>query len=105
MKDLQWEQRIAKKYWDKLFKEYAICDLTFYKSTSIALKRRQTNIFFKKIEWHFDGELKKKSSVGKANLNVLKRKSAQKKMVCELGKSTLAMSKVNVVKIRLSFVW
>ena len=31
-KDLEWEQRIAKKYWDKLFKEYAICDLTFYKS-------------------------------------------------------------------------
>ena len=54
-------------------------------------------IFFKKIEWHFDGELKKKSSVEKANLNVLKRKSAQKKMVFELGKLILVMSKVNVV--------
>ena len=31
-KSLSWEQRIAKKYWDKLFKEYAITDLTYYKS-------------------------------------------------------------------------
>lgn len=39
-KDLQWEQRIAKKYWDKLFKEYAICDLTFYKKNRIAFRWR-----------------------------------------------------------------
>ena len=31
-KELKWEQRIAKKYWEKLFKEYAITDLTQYKS-------------------------------------------------------------------------
>jgi protein FRA10AC1 len=31
-KSLHWEQRIAKKYWDKLFKEYAITDLTQFKS-------------------------------------------------------------------------
>ena len=31
-KDLKWEQRVAKKYWDKLFTEYAICDLTYFKS-------------------------------------------------------------------------
>ena len=31
-KNLKWEQRIAKKYWDKLFKEYAITDLTQFKS-------------------------------------------------------------------------
>ena len=34
-KELKWEQRIAKKYWDKLFKEYAITDLTQYKSKLI----------------------------------------------------------------------
>lgn len=39
-KDLEWEQRIAKKYWDKLFKEYAICDLTFYKKNRIAFRWR-----------------------------------------------------------------
>jgi len=40
LKDLQWEQRIAKKYWDKLFKEYAICDLTFYKKNRVAFRWR-----------------------------------------------------------------
>ena len=31
-KELKWEQSVAKKYWDKLFTEYAICDLTYFKS-------------------------------------------------------------------------
>ena len=35
--------------------------------------------------------------MGKVNLNVLKRKSAQKRMAFELGKSILVMSKVNVL--------
>lgn len=39
-KGLKWEQRIAKKYWDKLFKEYAICDLTQYKKNRIAFRWR-----------------------------------------------------------------
>ena len=30
-KKLGWENRVAKKYWDKLFKEYAITDLKQYK--------------------------------------------------------------------------
>ena len=34
-KKLKWEQRIAKKYWDKLFKEYAITDLTQFKSKKV----------------------------------------------------------------------
>ena len=35
-----WEQRLAKKYWDKLFKEYTICDLSLYKKNKIALRWR-----------------------------------------------------------------
>lgn len=35
-----WEQRVAKKYYDKLFKEYAICELKFYKQGKIALRWR-----------------------------------------------------------------
>ncbi|ORX62742.1 hypothetical protein DM01DRAFT_1369330 [Hesseltinella vesiculosa] len=38
--DLTWEKRIAKKYYDKLFKEYAICDLKLYKLGKIALRWR-----------------------------------------------------------------
>lgn len=39
-KNLKWEQRIAKKYWDKLFKEYAITDLTQFKKNRIAFRWR-----------------------------------------------------------------
>jgi len=39
-KQLKWEQRIAKKYWEKLFKEYAITDLTQYKKNRIAFRWR-----------------------------------------------------------------
>ncbi|CAF0883437.1 unnamed protein product [Brachionus calyciflorus] len=35
-----WEQRLAKKYYDKLFKEYCICDLTLYKQNKIAMRWR-----------------------------------------------------------------
>ncbi|KAI8970673.1 folate-sensitive fragile site protein Fra10Ac1-domain-containing protein [Pilobolus umbonatus] len=35
-----WEQRIAKKYYDQLFKEYTICDLRKYKEGKIALRWR-----------------------------------------------------------------
>ncbi|KAI7887032.1 hypothetical protein K492DRAFT_184772 [Lichtheimia hyalospora FSU 10163] len=35
-----WEHRVAKKYYDKLFKEYAICELKYYKEGKIALRWR-----------------------------------------------------------------
>nr|CAB3247054.1 protein FRA10AC1 homolog [Phallusia mammillata] len=35
-----WERKLAKKYWDKLFKEYTICDLSRYKENKIALRWR-----------------------------------------------------------------
>lgn len=35
-----WEARLAKKYYDKLFKEYCICDLTDYKYNKVALRWR-----------------------------------------------------------------
>lgn len=28
-----WEERLARKYYDKLFKEYCICDLSLYKKS------------------------------------------------------------------------
>ena len=35
-----WEQRLAKSYYDKLFKEYAVSDLSRYKENKIALRWR-----------------------------------------------------------------
>ena len=35
-----WEKKLAKSYYDRLFKEYAICDLSRYKENKIALRWR-----------------------------------------------------------------
>ncbi|XGW12986.1 hypothetical protein V3C99_013550 [Haemonchus contortus] len=35
-----WEARMAKKYYDKLFKEYCIIDLTYFKKNKIAMRWR-----------------------------------------------------------------
>ncbi|KAJ2951062.1 hypothetical protein O0L34_g5441 [Tuta absoluta] len=35
-----WEKQLARKYYDKLFKEYCICDLTRYKENKVALRWR-----------------------------------------------------------------
>ena len=39
-KAVTWEQKLAKSYYDRLFKEYAICDLSRYKENKIALRWR-----------------------------------------------------------------
>lgn len=38
--DETWEKRLAKKYYDKLFKEYCITDLSRYKENKIAMRWR-----------------------------------------------------------------
>ncbi|CAG8620590.1 9605_t:CDS:2 [Paraglomus occultum] len=38
--NMSWEQRVAKKYYDKLFKEYCIVELKYYKQDRIALRWR-----------------------------------------------------------------
>uniref|UniRef100_A0A1B6E3P6 Protein FRA10AC1 homolog n=2 Tax=Clastoptera arizonana TaxID=38151 RepID=A0A1B6E3P6_9HEMI len=35
---LSWEEKLAKKYYDKLFKEYCICDLTQFKENKVAMR-------------------------------------------------------------------
>ncbi|XP_060837479.1 protein FRA10AC1 [Rhopalosiphum padi] len=40
-----WEQKLARKYYDKLFKEYCICDLSLYKKSQVAMR------------WQTEGEL------------------------------------------------
>lgn len=35
-----WEQQLAKKYYDKLFKEYCICDLSRYKENKVGMRWR-----------------------------------------------------------------
>ncbi|XP_059488153.1 protein FRA10AC1 homolog isoform X2 [Neocloeon triangulifer] len=35
-----WGEKLAKKYYDKLFKEYCICDLSRYKENKVALRWR-----------------------------------------------------------------
>lgn len=41
--DKSWGQRLAKKYYDKLFKEYCISDLTRYKQNQFAMRWRTEN--------------------------------------------------------------
>lgn len=40
---VSWEERLAKKYYDKLFREYCICDLSMYKENKIANRFRIEN--------------------------------------------------------------
>lgn len=42
-----WEEEIAKKYYDKLFKEYCICDLTYYKYNKVRFSFFPLVIFLK----------------------------------------------------------
>ncbi|KAH7570657.1 hypothetical protein JRO89_XS05G0151900 [Xanthoceras sorbifolium] len=39
-KDFSWEQRLVKRYYDKLFKEYCIADMSHYKRGKIGLRWR-----------------------------------------------------------------
>ncbi|KZT29826.1 hypothetical protein NEOLEDRAFT_1055665 [Neolentinus lepideus HHB14362 ss-1] len=39
-KQLSWEQQIAKKYYDNLYREFAVCNLKHYKSGNFALRWR-----------------------------------------------------------------
>ncbi|CAO2817398.1 unnamed protein product [Amaranthus hypochondriacus] len=41
--DPSWEQRLVKRYYDKLFKEYCIADMSKYKSGKIGLRWRTEN--------------------------------------------------------------
>lgn len=34
-KDLSWNDKVAKKYYDSLYKEFAVCDLKHYKSGNV----------------------------------------------------------------------
>jgi len=38
--DVNWKQKVAKKYWDKLYKEYTICDLSLYKDNKVGFRWR-----------------------------------------------------------------
>lgn len=38
-----WEERLARKYYDKLFKEYCICDLAYYKENKVAMRWQTEN--------------------------------------------------------------
>ncbi|GFR50375.1 hypothetical protein Agub_g12589, partial [Astrephomene gubernaculifera] len=38
--DGSWEARLAKRYYDRLFKEYAIVDLTYYKQSKLGMRWR-----------------------------------------------------------------
>ncbi|XP_050121365.1 uncharacterized protein LOC126598995 isoform X4 [Malus sylvestris] len=39
--DRSWEQRLVKRYYDKLFKEYCIADMSHYKSGDEAGENKQ----------------------------------------------------------------
>jgi protein FRA10AC1 len=38
---LTWEQKLAKKYYEKLFREYCICDLSRYKENKVSVKEQE----------------------------------------------------------------
>jgi protein FRA10AC1 len=38
---LTWEQKLAKKYYEKLFREYCICDLSRYKENKVSVKKQE----------------------------------------------------------------
>lgn len=39
-KPITWEENLAKRYYDKLYKEYCICDLSLYKMGKVAMRWR-----------------------------------------------------------------
>ena len=39
-RSLSWEERVSKKYYDQLFKEYCLCDMTGFKQGRIAMRWR-----------------------------------------------------------------
>ena len=39
-----WEQKLAKRYWDKLFREYCVTDLSQYKMKKVKLAFRATYV-------------------------------------------------------------
>ncbi|KAK3828615.1 MAG: folate-sensitive fragile site protein Fra10Ac1-domain-containing protein [Benniella sp.] len=45
--DPSWEKRVAKKYYDKLFKEFALVDLKYFKEGRIAMRWRNENEVFR----------------------------------------------------------
>ncbi|KAG0198835.1 hypothetical protein BGX28_007782 [Mortierella sp. GBA30] len=45
--DMTWEQRVAKKYYDKLFKEYALVELKYYKEGRVAMRWRTEKEVFR----------------------------------------------------------
>lgn len=51
-----WEKQLAKKYYDKLFKEYCICDLSRYKENKVSLKlmivSNKTNLLLHSIQFN-----------------------------------------------------
>lgn len=42
-RDMTWEKRLAKKYYDKMFKEYCIADLSRYKENKVGMRWRIEN--------------------------------------------------------------
>lgn len=56
-----WEKQLAKKYYDKLFKEYCICDLSRYKENKVSWKPLQPPLIVtqrKQAKQHFISSLK-----------------------------------------------
>lgn len=39
-KPVSWDEQLATKYYDSLFREYAVCDLKHYKSGNVRLRFR-----------------------------------------------------------------
>lgn len=42
---VKWEQQLARKYYDKLFKEYCICDLSRFRENKVSIHVRKSYRF------------------------------------------------------------
>eukprot|EP00052_Salpingoeca_macrocollata_P030651 m.320411 g.320411 ORF g.320411 m.320411 type:complete len:354 (+) comp24047_c0_seq1:38-1099(+) len=57
LKEMTWEKEQAKKYYDKLFKEYCLADMTRYKENKIALRWRVEKEVFNGKGQHICGNV------------------------------------------------
>ncbi|KAG8523531.1 Protein FRA10AC1 [Galemys pyrenaicus] len=67
--DMNWEKRLAKKYYDKLFKEYCIADLSRYKENKVFFLDILEDSYSKRLSsFGFRWRIEKEVISGKANV-------------------------------------
>lgn len=87
--DSNWEKKLAKKYYDKLFKEYCICDLSGYKHNKVAMR------------WRTESEVVEGKGQFVCGSRICNEKDNLKSWEVNFGYTELGEKKNALVKIRL----